>query len=437
MIIRSVSKIFQRSISALYITGDKAKENYAILTPYMNFKDTLVNNADKFIYLCKHRKLQINVPQLYDLWNLYSDMVDKRQCIENRRNEISNKLREILNNSNSNNDSNNENLIRKYKYEGTMLRNDLKMLKEKLYSVEEKFIGEFLELPNDLHERTMTQNVYEYGTNISTDNNMPKTDSHLKYIEEIDYFNRESYYLKNNASKYDLLLPFYVCDYFKMNNFIQCINSDFIRTIVAEAAGLKLSDVIFIKEDDVKLNYLHLVGNGSMLSYLGYIAKLSLFKSALPLKLISTGKQYTMINNDQHSINNGLYSVGQSTTVQLFIATMETESQKIFDITLEQIIAIYKLFGDHFKIVYAQPSELISSECLRADIQMYSKHLNCYVTVGNLSHYSDYISKRLLFNYRDEKKLKFPHIISGTIVNVTKLIAIQLENNQKIDFSFV
>lgn len=396
----------------------------------MDFKQILTD-TNKLQTNIQHRKLPTNLPQLYDLWHIYKDMTDKRKLLEKRRIEIANQLR-------SSSDVSNENVIRKYKTEGIIVREDLKTLKEKLYSLEEKFIGEFLQLPNDLDVRTPLDCpviLQEYGEIGAA---TKKSVSHLSYTNEIDYMNRNCFYLKNNAAKYDLFAPYYAIDHFtKTTGFIQCTTPDFIRTIVAEAAGLKSSDVILVKEADSKLNLLHLAGNGSMLSYLGYIAKLSLFKSALPLRFISTGKQYFYANDNDTQIDDGLYSVGQSTTVQVFMATLDRDAQQTFDDTLHSIAELYKSFGQHFRVVYATATDLMASESLRADIQMFSKHLNRYVTVGNLSSYNDYISKRLLFNYRDEKQLKFPYIIAGTVVDVTKLIAIQLENNEKIDLSFL
>lgn len=417
LIVSSVSKLY---IALLYS-----------LTPYMDFKQTFTD-TNKLQTNIQHRNLPVNVPQLYELWHIYQDMTDKRKTLEKRRIEIANQLRRSS-------DGSNENLIRKYKTEGIIVREDLKILKDKLYCLEEKFIGEFLRLPNDLHARTPHDHsviLQEYGELLSSVGTDDSVTSHLSYTNEIDYVNGNYFYLKNDAAKFDLLTPYFTIDHFTNNGFIQCTTPDFIRTIVVEAAGLKPADVILVKEDDAKLNLLHLAGNGSMLSYLGYIAKLSLFKSALPLRFISTGKQY-FYADDSAIGNNGLYSVGQSTAVQVFLATVEQDAQQTFDDTLSSITMLYKSFGKHFRTVYATSSDLMPSECLRVDIQMFSKHLNRYVTVGNLSLYNDYISKRLLFNYRDGKQLRFPYIIAGTVVNVTKLIAIQLENNQKIDLSFL
>lgn len=33
----------RRHISALYVTGDKAKENFAVLAPFLNFEERLNN----------------------------------------------------------------------------------------------------------------------------------------------------------------------------------------------------------------------------------------------------------------------------------------------------------------------------------------------------------------------------------------------------------
>ncbi|KAJ8971589.1 hypothetical protein NQ317_002872, partial [Molorchus minor] len=60
---------------------------------------------------------------------------------------------------------------------------------------------------------------------------------------------------------------------------------------------------------------------------------------------------------------------------------------------------------------------------------MYSNHLKRYVEVGNVSLYDSYLSKRLLFTYTVNKDRKYPKVVGGTLLNVPKLLACVLENN--------
>lgn len=426
-----ILRIINRQISALYITGDKAKENYSILTPYFDFQSRLTENNTELSNNIALRKLPNNIDELYLLWDVYRNVQLKKKELENRRVEISSALKKIAS-------DNNEDMIRKYKYEGTMVREDLKVLKEKSYHMEDTFVHKYLALPNILHLRTPTNGIPKiiFEEPIPAEN--LQTKSHLSYTNLIEYYDPNCYFLLEAAAELDLLISFYGVDRFKELGYVQFSNPDFCKSILAEGAGIQLDRMVTVKEDDTEastINRLHLPGAGSMLSYLGFITKLSVFKSALPMKFVSSGREYrnALANNE----NIGLYGVNQSSQVQLFqaLATKE-EADTSFDETVKHISDVLKQFNMHFRCVYVPADRLQTSESLRVDFEMYSKHLQRYICIGNLSSYGDYISKRLLFYYKSDggsRDPHFPHLIAGTIVNVPKLLAIMLENKESLE----
>lgn len=434
MLLRIKSKllfpIISRNISALYITGDKAKENYAILRPYFNFRQRLAEQ-ESIQQNVTQRNLNINVEQLYQLWEVYSDVQVKKRNLELRRIEIANELKKI-----TSSDSSNENLTRKYKTEGVLVREDLKLLKENSYHLEDTFIHEYLSLPNDLHQRTPAKTEHILYTHLENAAATPK--NHLDHKDLIEYYDPSCYFLMSAAAEFDLELPNFCVDYFHNNDFIQFSNPDFCKSILVEAAGLQPEKIISVKDDTDTVdtvNKMHLIGGGSMISFLGFITKLSVFKSALPLKLVAIGREYTVQKEEDQQ--DGLYAVCQATQVQVFqVAADQLDAEQLFDNTLQHIQHIFKNFNEHFRIVYVPSNRLEQAECMRAEVEMYSTQMQRYVCVGHLSNYSDYISKRLLFNYKDStagKEVQFPHIIAGTIVNVPRILAILLEKNEKFE----
>lgn len=411
----------QRAVSALYLTGDKAKETYSVLVPYFEF-NTKLQNKILLEENIKNRNLNINLSSLYEKWELYRDIELKKEILEARRSEIVNELR-LLKDENTT-------LTAKLKTDGRILREDLKNLRDHSYALEDNFIHQFLKLPNDIDEKTPrngSDHVIEEYLEKSTVN----TKFHLENEDIIEWYNETCFYLKKDAAKFNLKLPFHCVDYFIFyDNFLNFSNPDFIRRIISEAAGLHDDELFPIAEDNPenndKLNYLQIAGGGSTLSFLAFIAKLSLFPSAFPLKWIADGNQYFPCTDPSL----GLYSACQSTTVNAFIAT-ETDkyADEEFDKTLNNLIKYYKQFNIHFTVSYISADKLSISESARVSIQMWSPHFKKYFEVAHLSKFNDFISKRLLFNIRDGKDLKFPHIISGTLVNVPKLVGIILEHN--------
>lgn len=422
-------RIINRQISALYITGDKAKENYSILTPYFDFQSRLTENTNELRNNVALRKLPNNIDELYLLWDVYRNVQLKKKDLENRRVEIASALKKIAG-------DNNENMIRKYKYEGTMVREDLKVLKEKSYHMEDTFVHEYLALPNVLHHRTPTNGIPKIIFEEPIPTETFNTKSHLSHTNCIEYYDAKCYFLLESAAELDLLIPFYCVDRFKEIGYVQFSNPDFCKSVLVEGAGIQLDRIVTVKEDNTdasSINRLHLPGAGSMLSYLGFITKLSVFKSALPMKFVSSGRGY----DNAHNENIGLYGVDQSTQVQLFQALATKEEADIsFDETVKHISAVLKQFNEQFRYVYVPADRLQTSESLRVDFEMYSKHLQRYICVGNLSSYGDYISKRLLFSFKSDggsRDPKFPHLIAGTVVNVPKLLAILLENRESLE----
>lgn len=424
MLLRTIQKPFQiihRNVSALYLTGDKAKETFSVLVPYFDFnsklgnRNTLQENIDQ-------RKLNYNLSSLYEKWELYRDIEIKKSTLEIKRIEIANELRNIK--------DNNTILMEKLKTDGRIVRDDLKNLKENSYSLEDNFIHQYLKLPNELDANTpyngVEKIVLEHLEKIETN-----AVFHLENEQIIEWYNETCFYFRNYAARFNLKLPILCVEYFiHYDKFLNFSNPDFIRSIISEAAGLDGDELISIAEDlpenSDKLNYLQIVGGGSTLSFLGFIAKLSIFPSALPIKWITDGNQYLPCKDKSL----GLYSACQSTTVNAFIATENaSQSNEEFEKTLENLIKLYKQFDLHFKVSYLSADKLSIAESARASLQMWSPHFKKYIEVGNLSKYNDFISKRLLFNVRDGRDIKFPHIISGTLVNVPKLVAVILESN--------
>ncbi|CAD6993758.1 unnamed protein product [Ceratitis capitata] len=75
---------FRRSISALYITGDKAKNNYAPLQPYMDFEGTFKDLAPLEESI-KARKMQINLDEMRVKYTKYLGMQKQIKEVEAER----------------------------------------------------------------------------------------------------------------------------------------------------------------------------------------------------------------------------------------------------------------------------------------------------------------------------------------------------------------
>jgi seryl-tRNA synthetase len=421
--INILQHLTKRYASALYMTGDKAKETFSILSPFMNF-DRL-KNVEALKNNIELRQLDLKLDDLLEQWQLYTDIEARKKHLDSKRSEIADKIKQM---SKVLSTTTTVQQTDQLKNEGKILRDDLKNLKERAYSLEDVFIHNFLDLPNELHDSTPTDGekkiIYTFGER-------PKactSKSHMEATDLIEYTNPICYYLKGEAAKFDVLLPLFTADFFKKSGFIQFSNPDFVRSILVEASTTKPEKLFQLRDDDMvnKYNLLHLAGGGSMMSFLGYISKLSLYPTALPLQLVGNGKQYSAATSD-----GDLFGVSQASVSQLFIAAQgasEAEVSKNF--LVENYIKFYELFEQHFQVVSCPAHHLMPAENHRIAVEMYSPSANRYIEIGNISSYSDFISKRLLFNYREGKEYKFPHVLSGTVVNVERLLAVLIEGQE-------
>lgn len=141
-----------------------------------------------------------------------------------------------------------------------------------------------------------------------------------------------------------------------------------------------------------------------------------MFPTALPLRLVAIGKQY-------------FYDKTQTSAVQMMAATQQApEAVQIFDETIELFKEFYDQLELSYRLVQVPAHRLEASEAMRVDVEIYSPRPKDFVKVGSVSYYSDYISKRIAFNYHEGKIQKFPHLVSGTVLKAASIIEVLLQH---------
>lgn len=408
----------KRHSSALYVTGDRAKEQCAVLTPYLKFDDRL-SNLDELKDNIQRRKLSINLDDVSTEYSMFKAVNDKKAQLEKRKKEIA----EMFKSKKPSIDN-----VEGLQIQARMLRDDLKILKENSYFLEGQFVHNYLKLPNLLHKCVpdKLEIVYEFKKELINES-LQMTGT---FDDCIEFFDSSCVYLKGEASKFELFMPMRVIQSFNLKSYTNFSNPDFVRSVIAQGAGLDSDELFLVREDDIenKLNQLHLTGNGSFVNYLGYITKLTTYPTLFPMKFISTGRQYQAKNHRSHQ---DLYNSVQSTCVQTFAADVNGDAfDEIIGEHVDRFKKIFEPFNQHFRIVTVPADQLHPTESFKIAAEMFSPSKQCYIEVGNVSYYHDFISKRLLFNYKEGKVTKFPHIYSGTVVNVLKLFLVLMENEK-------
>ncbi|XP_059612146.1 serine--tRNA synthetase-like protein Slimp [Phlebotomus argentipes] len=384
-----------RQFSALYLTGDKAREEYASVHPYMDFRGVLGDKKALQDNLMK-RKSSVDINKLYSQWKEYESLQERLHSLEEKRTEIANTLKQQYKNLEKEE-------IEKLKAEGKNVRNSLTKLKDNSYGFEEEFINIFLQVPNVIHPRVKDEVLHTFL-------NKEKSSAPGKLADDINL------YTTGNLARFEFVFPNYCQRIFKEKGYEFFSNPDFVRSVIVEAAGVDKNRLFqVLEEEDNKINLLHLSGGGTMLSFLSFIARLTVFSTQLPLAFVANGKCYT----PKHE---------QGNSVQLFYASGNcAEAEERFNEIMRNLKEIYEKLGNHFRIINVVPEHLDSSEMMRVSLQMHSSSRDAYVEIANVSLHGDYISKRLLFNYKIGKTFMFPHIVTATVVNIAELRKILLE----------
>ncbi|KAJ8711092.1 hypothetical protein PYW07_008334 [Mythimna separata] len=314
-----------------------------------------------------------------------------------------------------------------------LIKENIKKLKVPLWSAEEAVMVEALKIPNSLHFRTPDGENKILYTHLSKP---LQNKNHLnigKKMNIVDFKGNENYYLLGKGAVFELGAKFYFSKILKDKKFVQFSNPDFVKSLIVEGSGKDHTDpdVSFILHhtDDSKVNIdsrLHLTGGGSLCSFLAYHAKNVLYAKVLPLKYFTMGRQYTPSSSEQHS----LLHTSQASVVEIFGATKtEDDQDKLLEELTETLKIAYTKLGYHFRLSLVSADKLCMWESLRLSVEMFSTSLQDYVEVGNVSVSGDFISKRLMFTFVENKESKFPLLVSGTVLNVPKLLACALEQD--------
>lgn len=417
--VRNFQIIHKRYIQALYVQPEHRQGNQIAVEVQLDYAKRL-SNRPQFEQTLKRRGADriVDIPKLYEQWQQFKEA-------EKRKRNVIPRLkywRDIIDGDIIKPDI----TIQMAKVKLKNAENDWKLVNKELDAVEAIFYSNYLQLPNDLLEKTPneTQIVFDFGDKCENE-----CSSHLARDESIKYINESLYYLKGAAARFDLLFPIRCTEYFERNKFTLFNNPDFARTVVIEGAGVPLEKTFLIPRHchENFTNLIHLPGNGSMMSFLGFLCNIIFDCSLMPMQWVAAGKIYQPI--DENLV--GLYDVAQSTAVHVFIVCAKKQVDEKYSKTLDLILELLKTLNIHFRVVNVAAKDLHSTECFATNIEMYAPNLRRYIEIGRVSNYGDFISRRLNFHCAGDKKFagQKPNIVSATVCNVTKLLAIILETN--------
>jgi len=330
------------------------------------------------------------------------------------------------------------------------LRERQKTLQKELNVAEEDYLVPLLRAPNNLDARTPVDQDYQLlYTNEVFYRESCSLKSHKCFSIEFEQENPSNVFLKGRWPKTELDLLRKVQEWLQKGDFCDLIAPpDIVRSTVIEgfdplAFGNPARSLALAKSNDfgdMKSGLgAHLVGAASIPAMVSFFVKNLLIKgSVLPINLFSIGKQYWSIDTgDDNAPENppSLFTTQQSSCVGLLSLNQDqTSAETSFQEFKSKFQSFYDTLGLKYRLVYSGADRLALAESLRLEAQMWSPLSQTYVTVGSLSKFDDYISRRLLLKYVNEddqdKKLHSYHIVGGTFIDTYKVIGCMLESEQ-------
>lgn len=383
---------------------------FSILNPFIDFEERL--KSSNLQNSLTKRNLKINLDHLCKLWDQFKVLENTKFELEQSKNEIAEKIKSYTNIAERSNE------ISGLKIAGKVIRQDIKNITATLSDLENKLLSQVIGLPNDLKDEFFSQETELFFSP------KPSGDHHLdvgKRLDLIEYISPAAYFLRDDAAFFELDIASYFVNTFCNNGFIPVSNPDFSRSLIIDGINVN-TDSILKLERDKGVDDLFLNGSASVFPFCSFHTKQ--VSNSVPIKYVTQGRHYQKCEYED-----GLYSVCQNTAVQIFIASSESRVLKDFNSVLEIAVRIYKNLGLHFRIKKIPASELELFEAIRLSFQIHSPFKKDFIEVGNLSFYSDYISKRLRMYYKDGDEKRFLHLISGTVVKIPPLLASFLEHN--------
>lgn len=411
--------------SALFITDDKAQKTFALLRPVIDFEKQLANEENLRSNISA-RCLDIDLNKLLERWTFFQFIQDRKYMLEHTRAEIGNLITDLMKNPEENKDE-----IEKLKVHIKIVKDDLKNVKTFYYGVEEDTMLSVLGLPNILHERTPCKNEDIIHSFLEKVDGISKSHMEIGRIKGyLRYIDSCSCFLKSDAALFEVCLLSHFRQCLEEFGYFQLVSPNFCRSVIVEGSGADPSNLFCVDENELisGVNRLYLCGGSSLFSFMAYFAKHVVLPNILPITCFSIGKEYQPLLK---TVDNSLFNLNQQSVVSIFVATSEEED--CFESIMAKISVIYQKLGYHYRFSLLPASQLDKSESLHLSIQMFSNFLGKYVEVGNLSVYDSFLSKRLLFTYTEKKQRMFPKIVSGTLVNVPRVLGCLLENNSLID----
>lgn len=335
--------------------------------------------------------------------------------------------------------------------EASIVKEDLKSTISQLWPMEENVVVETIKLPNFIAPETPDHDVImdSFGQPLSTESQINHVDqAHQDKTLQMSNVSPGSYYLLGSLSEAELTVTEEMSNLLHDRGFRQYHPPDFVKRVILEGYGenfddpekyftLRPKDTGELADEKVDTS-LHLTGGASYASWIAFFTKMTLQKSDLPLRAFSCGRFYRpMLQASGGSLNDA----PQSNQISIFsLCQCEESSKKVASDYVVLVKEIYSSLHVPYRTVQVSVDKLRNCEMSRIEVQAWLPSLGEYITVAEVGVCGDFVSRRLAVKWTDdlqaltreveESNRQYVHMVHGTVINSTKLLAVLIENNR-------
>ncbi len=386
------------------------------------------------------RNVQIDIPEIVDLYDRRNALLSDLESLRSRRNDNARQMKQKLS------DEDRSTLIQ----EGKLIKEEIPSLESALKSIEERLSEKAEAVPNLTHPDVPVGSGEDSNKVIKFVGTPPKFDfpakDHLELGLALDLldFDRAAqvsgakfYYLKNEAVFLELALIRYAMDTLQAEGFTPMITPDIAREEIVSGIGFS--------PRGPESNIYTLEGNegclvGTAEITLGaYVGNRIVSTDELPIKLAGFSHCFRREAGAAGQFSKGLYRVHQFSKVEMFVYTKPDDSEAMLETLLSIEEQIARGLGLAYRVVDTCTGDLGGPAYRKYDIEAWMPGRGSdgeYGEITSTSNCTDYQARRLGTRYREgDTKPSYVHMLNGTAIAVSRALVCIFENGQQEDGS--
>jgi len=388
------------------------------LQPYLDIENVIRRQSILQDSVNKRQLTRGEVKEIEQLFQKAQQYKSQKEKVQQLREENTIKCQELIRKEINQVEKSQE--LVELKEKGRLLREEIRDAENKFNEVNDQLVDFILSLPNVLDKAT-PETEATLLNDVTPTKNPPWENPIYTAIETQCGPGLLAEFPVGKAAWLDIDLRGMAQSHLLDGGYVETGNADYVKRIILQAAGMTHSNFLRIREPNVKKGLEHatyLAGGASLPSYLALFAQ-SIIEdpSVLPLRYFVIGRSYELQKEKP-----GFY---QSHAVQVLVACRNEEEMEKEVLHLQSIMESFYSekvgFPFQTQVVPAHRLSMFEQKKL-AFVQKATDNSHSKM-IGTLSTIGDYISKRLLCCYFDEKKnAQFLHLVSAKFFDITHFL---------------